>query len=136
MTDTRTTEEMYEYVQTELDKHRVDEWHSVIPLSEDGACLLDDIAEAGHPSIPFGVNGLTLADTMSIETKSGMTTVAHSIMYEDADYIYHILSVYAGDMHGGQMAMITRHDKEGKEPVQGETFGVTESAVYYDENGM
>ena len=45
MADTRTTEEMYEYVRTELDKHRVDEWHSVYPLSEDGACLLDDIAE-------------------------------------------------------------------------------------------
>tara|TARA_B100000085_G_scaffold123190_1_gene112165 strand:+ start:395 stop:748 length:354 start_codon:yes stop_codon:yes gene_type:complete len=113
MADTRTTEEMYEYVRTELDKHRVDEWHSVYPLSEDGFCLLDDIAEAGHPSIPSGVNGLTLRDTMSIEPKSGMTTVAHSILYEDVDYIYNILSVYAGDLHGGQMAMITRHDKEG-----------------------
>ena len=109
-----TNEELYERVQTKLENHRVDEWHSVIPLSEDGACLLDDIAEAGHPSIPFGVNGLTLHNTMSIEPKSGVTTIAHSILYEDADYIYNILSVYAGDMHGGQMAQITRHDKEAK----------------------
>lgn len=107
-----TSEELYERVQTELDKHRVDEWHSVIPLSEDGACLLDDIAEAGHPSIPFGVNGLTLHDYMSIEPKSGYTHKAHSILYEDADYIYNILDVHSGDQHGGQLAQITRHDKE------------------------
>tara|TARA_B100000212_G_scaffold1438_1_gene1042 strand:- start:137 stop:484 length:348 start_codon:yes stop_codon:yes gene_type:complete len=114
MADTRTTEEMYKYVQTELDKHRVDEWHSVYPLSEEGACLLDDIAEAGHPSIPFGVNGLTLHDTMSIEPKSGVTTRAHSILYEDADYIYNILSVHSGDLHACHIAQITRHDKEAE----------------------
>tara|TARA_R110000796_G_C14365103_1_gene413294 strand:+ start:78 stop:476 length:399 start_codon:yes stop_codon:yes gene_type:complete len=107
-----TNKETYEDIQKELDKHRVDEWHSVIPLSEDGACLLNDLADAGHPSIPFGVNGLTLHNTMSIEPKSGVTTIAHSILYEDADYIYNILSVHSGDLHACHIAQITRHDKE------------------------
>jgi|TARA_R100000030_G_scaffold59401_1_gene44657 hypothetical protein len=102
----------YEEIQKELDKHRVDEWHSVIPLSEDGSCLLDDLAEVGHPSIPFGVNGLTLHDTMSIHPKDAYTSRAYSILYEDADYIYNILTVESGDPHAGHLAQITRHDKQ------------------------
>ena len=104
--------ELYEKIQIELDKHRVDEWHSVIPLSEDGACLVDDLAEVGHPSLVSGVNGLTLHDTMSIQPKNGYTTRSYSILYEDADYIYNILTVESGDPHAGHLAQITRHDKE------------------------
>jgi|TARA_R110001632_G_scaffold228256_1_gene363306 hypothetical protein len=104
--------ELYEKIQIELDKHRVDEWHSVIPLSEDGACLVDDLAEVGHPSLVSGVNGLTLHDTMSIQPKNAYTSRAYSILYEDADYIYNILTVESGDPHAGHLAQITRHDKE------------------------
>tara|TARA_R110001606_G_scaffold102375_1_gene224654 strand:+ start:381 stop:737 length:357 start_codon:yes stop_codon:yes gene_type:complete len=104
--------ELYEKIQIELDKHRVDEWHSVIPLSEDGSCLVDDLAEVGHPSLVSGVNGLTLHDTMSIQPKNAYTSRAYSILYEDADYIYNILTVESGDPHAGHLAQITRHDKE------------------------
>ena len=103
---------LYEKIQIELDKHRVDEWHSVIPLSEDGSCLVDDLAEVGHPSLVSGVNGLTLHDTMSIQPKNAYTSRAYSILYEDADYIYNILTVESGDPHAGHLAQITRHDKE------------------------
>ena len=133
----RTSKEIYEYIQTELDKYRVDEWHSVYPLSEDGACLLDDIGEVAHPG-GYQQNGLFLHDTQQgmIMPKNGYTDTAHTTLYEDDDYIYCIFTVESGDLHACQLAQITRHDKERKEPVQGETFGVTESAVYYDENGM
>ena len=104
--------ETYEKITKELDEHRVDEWHSVIPLSEDGAILLEDLAEVGHPSLVSGVNGLTLHDTMSIQPKNAYTSRAYSILYEDSDYIYNIFIVHSDD---GQIAQITRHDKEGYE---------------------
>ena len=104
--------ETYERIQKELDKNRVDGWHSVIPLSDDGAVLLEDLAEVGHPSRVSGVNGLTLHDTMSIQPKDAYTSRAYSILYEDADYIYNILTVESGDPHAGHLAQITRHDKQ------------------------
>jgi|21_taG_2_1085346.scaffolds.fasta_scaffold08246_6 hypothetical protein len=100
--------ETYDRIQKELDKHRVDEWHSVIPLSEDGASLVEDLADVGHPSLVSGVNGLTLHDTMSIQPKNGYTTRSYSIFYEDRDYIYNILTAQSDE---GQIAQITRHDK-------------------------
>ena len=104
--------ELYDRIQNELDKHRVDEWHSVIPLSEDGASLVEDLADVGHPSLVSGVNGLTLHDTMSIQPKNGYTTRSYSIFYEDRDYIYNILTAQSDE---GQIAQITRHDKQRKE---------------------
>ena len=101
--------ETYESIQKELDKNRVDEWHSVIPLSEDGSCLLDDLAEVGHPSRVSGVNGLTLHDTMSIQPKDAYTSRAYSILYEDSEYIYNI---FTADSSEGRVAQITRHDKQ------------------------
>jgi len=100
--------ETYDRIQKELDKYRVDEWHSVIPLSEDGASLVEDLADVGHPSLVSGVNGLTLHDTMSIQPKNGYTTRSYSIFYEDRDYIYNILTAQSDE---GQIAQITRHDK-------------------------
>jgi len=100
--------ELYEKIQIELDKHRVDEWHSVIPLSEDGASLVEDLADVGHPSLVSGVNGLTLHDTMSIQPKNGYTTRSYSIFYEDIDYVYNIFTAQSDE---GQIAQITRHDK-------------------------
>jgi hypothetical protein len=129
--------ELYEKIQIELDKHRVDEWHSVIPLSEDGGCRLDDLYDVSYPG-GHQQNGLFLHENEqgTITPKSGVTQTAHTMMLEDNDYIYNIFVVESGDLHACQLAQITRHDKEGKEPTQGETFGVTESAIYYDENGM
>tara|TARA_R100001126_G_scaffold98698_1_gene73292 strand:- start:1473 stop:1844 length:372 start_codon:yes stop_codon:yes gene_type:complete len=106
------SKEIYENIQRELDKNRVDEWHSVIPLSEDGSCLLDDLAEVSNPELIEGVNGLALHDTMRIQPKNSYTTTAYSLLFEDVDYIYNILTVESGDQHAGHLAQITRHDKQ------------------------
>jgi hypothetical protein len=130
--------ELYDRIQIELDKHRVDEWHSVIPLSEDGASLVDDMTEVSYPG-GHQQNGLFLHENEQsmINPKDAYTTVAYGMMLEDNDYIYNIFAVSGGcEHHEGHIAQITRHDKQKKEPTQGETFGVTESAIYYDENGM
>mgnify|MGYP003653231771 CR=1 FL=1 len=126
--------ETYKKIQAEFDKYRVDEWHSVIPLSEDGSCLISDIDEASEPNPLSGENGLFLHENeqATITPKNGITHTARTMMYEDADYIYSIFAVESGDLHACELAQLTRHDKER----QGETFGVTEEANYYDENGM
>lgn len=110
-----TDKEIYERIQKELDKHRVDEWHSVYPLSEDGSCLLDDIAEVSNPELISGVNGLALHDTMQIQPKNAYTSTAYCLLFEDVDYIYNVLTVESGDPHAGHLAQITRHDKQRKE---------------------
>jgi len=127
--------ELYDRIQIELDKHRVDEWHSVIPLSEDGSSILENLSEVSYPNRLSGANGLFLHqdEQSSIEPTNAYTKTAYTVLMEDNDYIYNIFIVYSDE---GQIAQITRHDKQKKEPTQGETFGVTESAIYYDENGM
>ncbi len=101
--------ELYDKIQTELDKHRVDEWHSVIPLSEDGASLVDDMTEVSYPG-GHQQNGLFLHENeqSEIKPKNGYTTTAYGMMLEDNDYIYNIFIVESGE---GQIAQITRHDK-------------------------
>ena len=99
---------VYAKIQRELDKHRVDEWHSVIPLSEDGAFLLDDMCEVSHPGCVDGVNGLRLHDTMQIQPHNAYTTIAYNNIFEDKDYIYSTFIVQSED---GQIVQITRHDK-------------------------
>ena len=81
--------ETYERIQKELDKHRVDEWHSVIPLSEDGASLLEDLEEESYPNRLTGTNGLFLHENEQslIKPKKAYTTEAHGLMLEDNDYI-------------------------------------------------
>lgn len=107
--------ETYERIQKELDKNRVDEWHSVIPLSEDGASLLEDLEEESYPNRLTGTNGLFLhQDEQSvIKPKEAYTTEAYGLMLEDKDYIYNIFMVSGGcDHHEGHLAQITRHDKQ------------------------
>ena len=101
--------EIYDRIQKELDKHRVDEWHSVIQLSEDGASLVDDMTEVSHPG-GHQQNGLFLHENeqSEIKPKNGYTTTAYGMMLEDNDYIYNIFIVESGE---GQIAQITRHDK-------------------------
>jgi hypothetical protein len=106
--------ELYEKIQIELDKHRVDEWHSVIPLSEEGASLVDDMTEVSYPG-GHQQNGLFLHENeqSTINPKDAYTTVAYGMMLEDNDYIYNIFTVSGGcEHHEGHLAQITRHDKE------------------------
>ena len=107
--------ERYESIQKEFDKHRVDEWHSVIPLSEDGASLLEDLEEESYPNRLTGTNGLFLHqnEQFVIKPKEAYTTEAYGLMLEDNDYIYNIFMVSGGcDHHEGHLAQITRHDKQ------------------------
>ena len=101
--------ELYDKIQKELDKHRVDEWHSVIPLSEDGASLVVDMTEVSYPG-GHQQNVLFLHENeqSEIKPKNGYTTTAYGMMLEDNDYIYNIFIVESGE---GQIAQITRHDK-------------------------
>ena len=94
--------EIFNNINKELDKHRVDEWHCMIPLSEDGGVIADDlVALIGPGGVVDGFEvvidkqrrGFTEADVIG-------TTVIQS-----KDYIYHILNM--GDGHGF-MASITR----------------------------
>ena len=107
--------ERYESIQKEFDKNRVDEWHSVIPLSEDGASLLEDLEEESYPNRLTGTNGLFLHqnEQFVIKPKEAYTTEAYGLMLEDNDYIYNIFMVSGGcDHHEGHLAQITRHDKQ------------------------
>ena len=122
--------ETYEKITKELDEHRVDEWHSVIPLSEDGAANLENLSEVSYPNRLLGANGLVLHQDQqsSIEPKNAYTKTAYTVLMEDYEYIYNIFIVHSDD---GQIAQITRHDKEGYE-----FNGVTGPAEYYDEEGL
>jgi hypothetical protein len=116
-----------DFVNEELDKNRVDEWHSVISLSEEGGVMADDlVATIGPGGVVDGF------EVVIDEQRRGLTEadVIGTTVIQSKEYIYHIFNI--GDGHGF-MASITRLDQE---PKQGETFGVTESAIYYDENGM
>ena len=107
--------ETYERIQKELDKNRVDEWHSVIPLSEDGASLLEDLEEESYPNRLTGTNGLFLHENEQFVIKpiDAYTTEAYGLMLEDNDYIYNIFMVSGGcDHHEGHLAQVTRHDKQ------------------------
>ena len=101
--------ELYANIQRELDEHRVDEWHSVIPLSKDGGRLLDDMCKVSNPERVDGVNGLRLHDTMQIQPHNAHTTMAYNNIFEDRDYIYSTFIVQSADR---QIVQITRHDKE------------------------
>ena len=108
--------EIYENIQRELDKNRVDEWHSVISLSEDGASLLDDIGEVSAPG-GYSVNGFFLHENEQgdVSPKNAYTSRATTEVMEDNDYIYFIFTVESGDPHAGMLAQITRHDKQRKD---------------------
>ena len=84
--------ELYDRIQIELDKHRVDEWHSVIPLSEDGSSILENLSEVSYPNRLSGANGLFLHqdEQSSIEPTNAYTKTAYTVLMEDNDYIYNI----------------------------------------------
>ena len=109
-------EEEIENIQTEFDKHRVDEWHSVIPLSEDGAIVVyEDICEVSSPNGYGGPNNLFLHEEEQgyIEPKDSYTSKVFTMLFEDDDYIFSTLVVRDGDSHHEcELAQLTRHDKQ------------------------
>ena len=138
--------EIYNKIQAEFDKHRVDEWHSVIPLSEDGASLLDDMEEVSEPNTLSGENGLFVHHNEQgfINPANSYTYTASTCLFEDNNYIYNVFAISGGcDHHEGHLVQLTRHDKQRKvdtgdccELSSKYPHGVTEEANYYDENGL
>ena len=96
-----------EYINKELDKNRVDEWHCSIPLSEDGGVMADDLVDCtvDKPKDGYPEN----ADYVLLinEERRGFTEadVIGTAVIQSKDYIYHILKI--GDGHGFS-ASITR----------------------------
>jgi hypothetical protein len=85
-------------INKELDKHRVDEWHSTIPLSDEGWVLVEDL-------IAGTLDVLIEAEHQGWSPEDKVFT--HVL--KDNDYIYNIFGV--GDSHG-VIAQITRHDRK------------------------
>ena len=85
-------------INKELDKHRVDEWHSTIPLSDEGWVLVEDLIEGT-------LDVLIEAEHQGWSPQDKVFT--HVL--KDNDYIYNIFGV--GDSHG-VIAQITRHDRK------------------------
>ena len=123
-----------DHVNEELDKNRVDEWHCMITLSEDGGALADDLIDCALPKPAEGYPENADYIILINEERRGFTEadVIGTAVLQSKEYMYHILKI--GDGHG-VMGSITRLNQIA-EAEQGETFGVTESAIYYDENGM
>ena len=123
-----------DHVNEELDKNRVDEWHCMITLSEDGGALADDLIDCALPKPAEGYPENADYIILINEERRGFTEadVIGTAVLQSKEYMYHILKI--GDGHGF-MGSITRLNQIA-EAEQGETFGVTESAIYYDENGM
>jgi len=96
-------------VNQRLDEYRKDEWHSMIPLSEEGGVIADDLVEfaVDKPKDGYPEN----ADYVLLinEERTGFTEadVIGTTVIQSKEYIYHILKI--GDGHGF-MASITRLD--------------------------
>jgi hypothetical protein len=94
--------EIFNNINEQLDKNRVDEWHCMIPLSEDGGVMADDLVDT------IGPGGLVDGYIVVIdEERRGFTEadVIGTTVIQSKDYIYHLLKI--GDGHGF-MASITR----------------------------
>jgi hypothetical protein len=99
-----------ESINKKLDDNRVDEWHSMIPLSEEGGVIADDLVDfaVDKPKDGYPEN----ADYVLLinEERRGFTEadVIGTTVIQSKEYIYHILKI--GDGHGF-MASITRIDQ-------------------------
>ena len=100
---------LYNDIQKQFDDNRVDEWHSVIPLSEDGAALVDEMSEVSHPG-GHQQNGLFLhqEEQGMVKPKDSYTKTVYTMILEDNDHIYNIFAVESDE---GRVAQVTRHDK-------------------------
>ena len=83
----------------------------MIPLSEDGASLLEDLEEESYPNRLTGTNGLFLHENEQslIKPKEAYTTEAHGLMLEDNDYIYNIFMV-SGGMRSSRRTSSSDHE--------------------------
>ena len=99
-----------ESINKKLDDNRVDEWHSMIPLSEEGGVIADDLVDfaVDKPKDGYPEN----ADYVLLinEERRGFTEadVIGTTVIQSKEYIYHILNI--GDGHGFS-ASITRIDQ-------------------------
>lgn len=118
-------------VNQRLDEYRKDEWHCMIPLSEEGGVIADDLVDFAVDKPKDGYPEKADYVLLINEERTGFTEadVVGTTVIQSIDYIYHILKI--GDGHGF-MASITRIDREAKQY----PYGVTEEANYYDENGL
>ena len=101
--------EIFNNINEQLDKNRVDEWHCTIPLSEDGGVMADDLVDT------IGPGGLVDGYIVVIdEERRGFTEadVIGTTVIQSEDYIYHILKI--GDGHGF-CASITRINQNAEE---------------------
>ena len=108
---------------------RIDQYHSIAYLGEEL-----------HPDSPFWEDKICINESPMVkeETFPHWQDALQTSTYIDDDYTYVANYSICFDGHVAPMHMcsVLRLDKTADEDRQGETFGVTESAIYYDENGM
>jgi len=115
-------EQEYASIQEEIDKYRVDEWHSLVPLMEDSDGLLERLIEISRPNILQGAKGLFLhEEEQGHIPPSKLWKIDSDIaevfifMLEDVHYIYQALVCDHRDSHHGcRVSQLTRLDKKRK----------------------
>ena len=118
-------EQEYASIQEEIDKYRVDEWHSLVPLMEDSDGLLDrlmDLSNVNTPQFGLGTKGLFfhkeeqghIPPSKLWKIDSDIAEV-FILMLEDVHYIYQALVCdYRDSHHGCRVSQLTRLDKKRK----------------------
>jgi hypothetical protein len=97
-------------IQKAFDDCRVDEWHSVIPMSEDGLMIVEKLSEISRPNGNGGPRNLFLHEEEQglIKPKDSYTKTIYTEIDEDDDYIYISITFESDE---GRVAQVTRHDK-------------------------
>jgi hypothetical protein len=97
-------------VNQRLDEYRKDEWHCMMPLSEEGGTVADNLVEFAIPKPEEGYPENADYVLLINEERTGFSEadVIGTTVIQSVDYIYHILKI--GDGHE-LMASITRFDK-------------------------
>jgi hypothetical protein len=93
-----------------LDDNRVDEWHSEIPMSEEGLRIAEKLAEISYPNGNGGPNNLFLHQEEQgiVKPKNSYTKTVYTTVDEDNDYIYISITFESSE---GRVAQVIRHDK-------------------------
>jgi len=109
--------------------NRIDPYHSVAYLTEEL-----------HPDSPFWEDKECINKPPIVKDWGfpSWQDALQTVIYADDDYTYVANYSICYDGHEAPMHVcsVLRLDKTLEEDRQGETFGVTESAIYYDEDGM
>ena len=118
-------EQEYASIQEEIDKYRVDEWHSLVPLMEDSDGLLErlmDLSNVNTTQFGLGPKGLFfhkeeqghIPPSKLWKIDSDIAEV-FILMLEDVHYIYQALVCdYRDSHHGCRVSQLTRLDKKRK----------------------